>query len=201
MKWWIHLQKAVAKMKLRISFLIECIKQQVTPPHLKRFSNYEINLHHQKSRAKYYSLFNGFIRRMLKNEICDAYRHIRALKVNILTCARSISLYVPTSICNAFFAKQNNALRYHYTAENKRLDRKFSWLLEKHKRKLIENIRSIRYYGTISTSVSPNKQSQRKLLRSNAGEPKKINNNVSFSSQPLPRSPPSSFLQTFEISL
>lgn len=75
---------------------------------------------------RHVNLKSRFIRDILKNEICDEYRHIRALRRELFDVVRFISNNLPISIYNNFFVKQNRFQRIYHLHESKKLDKKFN---------------------------------------------------------------------------
>lgn len=75
-KKWTNTQRSITKMKVRISFLKNCLKHNVIPPHLKRWSRLKNNLYHHRSVSKCETMLKRLIFNVVKVEISDAHRFI-----------------------------------------------------------------------------------------------------------------------------
>lgn len=148
LKRWIFIKQCLTKLTLRIIFLRKCINYNITPTHLTFCTGYSNMLFNGVSRFRCNKITNRFIKDMLGNEIRDTYVHIIALRREIMDLVRSISMELPISVVNGFFIKQNKSQRLYYDFMEATFDRKFEWLLRKHDRATLTNIRPIRYFCT-----------------------------------------------------
>lgn len=184
MKKWTNTQKSITKMKLRISFLKNCIKHNVISPHLNRWSSLKNNLYHYRSVSKYNSILKRLIFNMIKVEISDAHRFNNSALYETVRLARSISHHLPIFLCNDFLKYQNRSLYFHFESERNRLNKKFDWLLKKQITTQNKKIRPVHYFCSINNV--PLVTTSRKCLRSNCNQPVVPNRANSFSFNPIP---------------
>ena len=131
LKKWILIHKSIIKLELSINFLKDCLNCDITPPHLHRFVRQERSLKHIRSVAKFKNIVNKFINSTIRNEISDAYRQIRFLRVQIRNLVNDITQIIPISIYNNFLRKQDRYLRFIFVSEECRLKNKLAWLVRK----------------------------------------------------------------------
>lgn len=193
MKRWINLQKLITRMKLRIIFLNNCIRHNIIPPHLKNLCSRSIvDLHHARSISKFKDICKRFITGIMKNEISDAHRTIHSTRFEMVKLAHRIAYMLPSSICDEFFGNQSRTLHFYYVSKNKRLVKKFKWLLyrqirdtKKNKFALLNII--VRWSQTHNSHVN---------LRSASNIRDKKSTVTSFSFDPIPLQPSSSVFET-----
>ena len=159
MKKWIHTQKSMIRMRMRINFLNNCLRLNLVPAHLNRFARYDKQLQHVKSILKFNGILNVFIKHMLRNEIKDAYRHIHSLQMLSFKLVRCISRTLPIATLNAFFGGQNSSLHHYFASKREGIQKKLCRLRTKHMHNKIKEIRPVQYvYNTswcrIDTSVT-----------------------------------------------
>lgn len=175
------------RLEVRIKFLRKCIIYNVTSQHLNFCTRYPNNLYHRFSRGKHDKLIIKFVNDILKNEIRDAYRHIRTLRRETVDLVRVIARGLPISMYDGFFSKQCRSQQSFYRHKCARLENKFNWLLYKQRRAMHINVDPIRYFCGIVKNKSTDQTSV-------IGQPLSVGSNVNFSLRPaIPASPSSSF--------
>lgn len=88
------------------------------------------------------------IRCILKIEISDLHRHLRALQHNLLLCTCSLYSWIPSSFLDNFFKKQWLFFRSFFNKEDLRITNKLHWLSSKYNVP-IRSLSPVNYYCTI----------------------------------------------------
>jgi len=133
LKDWMKHKKLYYKSKLRIRFYKFCIENDIVPPHLYRLHNINVELQHENSKLRFNNLINSYIKKVLKLELSDTYRHINYAQSSLYKLERKIYRNLPVTIINAFFNRQNKGLFYYFKNEQYRMEKKMEWLLLKKK--------------------------------------------------------------------
>jgi len=146
LKDWIKHKRIFFKNKLRLKFCKFCIHNNIVPPHLYKLHNVKLDLKDNISKSKFNTLKDSYIQKLLKLELSDTYRSINYSQITLFKLVRKINSNLPVSISNAFFTKQNSCLYFNFINEQKRLNKKMSWLVSKKRNSDLEKIQQVQYF-------------------------------------------------------
>ncbi|XP_039309325.1 uncharacterized protein LOC120358632 [Solenopsis invicta] len=149
LKDWIKYNKIYIKCTLREKFLRFCQTHNIVPTHLHNIYNSEPVFHHPKIKTKFQHNIDMFIMKTLRLEINDTCRLTNYSRLRIFRLARGISNCLPFQTYNSFFRKQHVSLQSFYNTQHQNMNKKISWLLEKHNKFKHRQLLPIQYYYNI----------------------------------------------------
>jgi len=157
LKDWMKYKRLFYKNKLRRIFCKFCIDNNIVPPHLLRLHNVNVSVQHDYSKRKFNNLIETYTRKVLRLELDDTYRCINFAQTTLYKLERLIGRYLPGTVTNAFFSRQNKGNFYFFKNELKKLNKKMDWLKSKKIKSEFLKVEQINYTWTHSDFSSTNK--------------------------------------------
>lgn len=146
-KSWIKYRKILIKSRLKTEFLRKCIRLGIVPSHLATFlSNFDTNLSCRRSINSFKHCKRRFIKKLLQIELSDTYSCIRAAHIHIYKLSHSLYRYIPMSVCNSFFIRQQGPLYSFFIKQHNILNKKFSRLVHEQQKNEYIDIKPVQYF-------------------------------------------------------
>lgn len=132
MKAWMWYRKQIINNRIHTDFLHKCINNNIVPPHIGNiFNKYRGYFTHERSIKSFELLKQLFVKKLLRIELNDKYGSTRFAHTQIFKLSRNINCYIPLSVCNSFFNRQNGPLYTYFVNERNKLNKKFEFLYSK----------------------------------------------------------------------
>ena len=164
LKRWVNTQRSIIKTKSQIFFLKNCLKLNVLPSHLYNNNHKSLNFFNRRSKSVINRLSFRFSMNVLRTEISDSYCSLRFLYHRSFCLMRVICNVIPSTLLDSFFIRQNRYFCFLHHTENRRINDKLTWLIDKRRRSL-PHVSPIKYFCTIPPTV--NTSDYKSKLRSN----------------------------------